>query len=161
MTKKNTKKSSALKKFLDSLPNSVSKMKAVKSAAELAEEVETQVKCLGKDASKEISRFGKKVKTSLKDIESLVNTVGVEASKQAQRGVGDIVDKYNSSEVKSEVEKRVNKVLSYVGLQRRDGKGATPATKAKPAKATRKARAARKPKAAANKKAKAAAQSAK
>lgn len=138
-----------IKKVLHSLPGSLENMKVVQSAANLVEGVQEQAKGIKKDATDEFGRFAKKFGTSFRDIESLVNTVGAEAVKQAQKGMNDLVEKYKKAELPGIVKSEVDKVLNQMGLRRkRAAKKAKPAatkrSQPKKAAATKKRAAAKK-----------------
>lgn len=127
-------------KLLKSLPESVENIEIVQQVAGILEEMQSRVKDVKIEASKELKKLMKLYEGNYKNLEKKVHTVTSEAKKQAQVSMLHIMQKWHEHKEKipAPVAKEVEKIVAQLGTRAMAKKKAKPAPE-KPAKVTRKA----------------------
>lgn len=105
------------KRLLKSLPESVENIEIVQQVAGILEEMQTRVKDVKQEASKELKKLMKLYEGNYKNLEKKVHQATSEAKKQAQVGMIHILQKWHEHKEKlpEPLAKKVEKIVAGIG----------------------------------------------
>ncbi|HXW60306.1 MAG TPA: hypothetical protein VEK06_02090 [Myxococcota bacterium] len=135
VTSSATKSKSASKrgpsKLFKSLPESVENIEIVQQVAGILEEMQSRVKDVKQEASKELKKLMKLYEGNYKNLEKKVHQVTSEAKKQAQVGMIHILQKWHEHKEKlpAPLANEVEKIVAQIGTKAMARKKASPAPK--------------------------------
>lgn len=118
-TKKRSMKKRGPSKLLKSLPESVENIEIVQQVAGILEEMQTRVKDVKLEASKELKKLMKLYEGNYKNLEKKVHQVTSEAKKQAQVSMIHILQKWHEHKEKlpTPLANEVEKIVAQIGTK--------------------------------------------
>lgn len=131
-TKKESKGSSSKKThggtFLKSLPESMEHIQIVQQVAGVLEELQNRVIDVKEEASKELKKLMKRYETNYRGLEKKVHQVTLEAKKQAQTSMIQILQKWHEHKEKlpKPLAKEIEKIIQQIGTRVVTKKAAAP-----------------------------------
>jgi hypothetical protein len=105
--------------FLKSLPESVEHIEIVQQVAGVLEELQKRVLDVKEEASKELRKLMKRYETNYRGLEKKVHTVTLEAKRQAQTSMIQLLQKWHEHKEKlpKPVAKELEKIIEQIGAR--------------------------------------------